>query len=76
MPAERAARTGSSPVAGVGTVTGANAESSRGVGGAGSKPAAAADAATVKVPATMSGATALSRERRGLLRTLVDLAID
>mgnify|MGYP006170274319 CR=1 FL=1 len=28
----------------------------------------------VKVPAAMSGATALSRERRGLLRTLVDLA--
>jgi hypothetical protein len=60
----------------VGTVTGANAESGRGVGGAGSKPAAAAVAATVRVPATMSGATAFSRERRDLLRTLVDLAID
>jgi hypothetical protein len=46
-----------------------------GVVGAGSMPAAAV-AAIREVPATMSGATAVSRERDGLLRTLADLGID
>jgi hypothetical protein len=39
-------------------------------------PVAAAVAARMRVPATMSGATAFSRERRGLLRTLAELGID
>jgi len=39
-------------------------------------PAAAAVAATVRVPATMSGAAALSRERWDFLRTLAELGLD
>jgi hypothetical protein len=37
---------------------------------------AAAVAAISEVPATMSGAIALSRERGGFLRTLAELGVD